>query len=99
MSLFLAVSLALFEQRIGALEKNPPPLSVKLFESIKKIQYTTLELMMIPVPIARMFNLKAWKQHVENWQILFDASLYLIIKFEWVLIKRGNTWLSETIII
>ena len=69
-----SVSLFLYEHRIGSLDPTPPPDTLKLFQAIKVIQSSTITLMMMSIPLAKALNLKAWKEHVEHWDLLFKIT-------------------------
>jgi len=69
-----SISLVLFEQRIGSLEKNPPENCRKLFTAIKAIQSTTMGLIVLPFPVVKALNLKIWKEHIANWDIVFEIT-------------------------
>lgn len=67
-----ASNLALFGERLGLLGHSPSAASLNFIRALETMLKSTTELMFMPRALSRWTNTKAWKEHFESWDCIFQ---------------------------
>uniref|UniRef100_A0A9L0IC22 steroid 11beta-monooxygenase n=1 Tax=Equus asinus TaxID=9793 RepID=A0A9L0IC22_EQUAS len=67
-----ASNLALFGERLGLLGHSPSPASLHFIRALETMFKSTVQLMFMPRSLSRWTSTKAWKEHFEAWDYIFQ---------------------------
>ncbi|XP_070078078.1 cytochrome P450 11B1, mitochondrial isoform X2 [Equus caballus] len=67
-----ASNLALFGERLGLLGHSPSPASLHFIRALEAMFKSTVQLMFMPRSLSRWTSTKAWKEHFEAWDYIFQ---------------------------
>ncbi|XP_078542167.1 cytochrome P450 11B, mitochondrial-like [Lissotriton helveticus] len=67
-----ASSYVLYGSRLGLLEENPNPESLRFITAVQTMLRTTLPLLFMPPALLQRVNSKLWTDHVAAWDTIFD---------------------------
>ncbi|XP_044149549.1 cytochrome P450 11B, mitochondrial-like [Bufo gargarizans] len=67
-----ASSYVLYGQRLGLLEENPNPESLRFISAVETMIKTTLPLLYYPHQLMRLSDSGVWNEHMKSWDIIFE---------------------------